>query len=168
MTPRLSRIRLFAGCGVFALAIGSALFPSLALAQAIGRMPAPARLAVTQEVTNASLAPAATATQEATRPVALPPTAQKFLAVVRANFAKWDLNHDGRLTREEIEIDMQDARITGEAAAALAALKIGATRFDKLSETRDFTAADIDEMERTLREGRKLDVNFVGYFYIGI
>jgi len=167
MTPRLSRIRLFAGCAVFALAIGSALFPSLALAQAIGRMPAPARLAVTQEVTNASLAPAATATQEATRPVALPPTAQKFLAVVRANFAKWDLNHDGRLTREEIEIDMQDARITGEAAAALAALKIGATRFDKLSETRDFTAADIDEMERTLREGRKLDANFVGYFYIG-
>jgi hypothetical protein len=63
---------------------------------------------------------------------------------------------------------MQDARIKGEAAAALAALKIGATQVDKLAETRDFSVADIDEMERTLREGRKLDANFVGYFYVGV
>ena len=169
MTPRLSRIRLFAGCALFALAIGSPVFPSPALAQLGGRAPAPvSRLAAAQEVTNvASLAPAATKTQEAPR-AALPPAALKFFAAVRTNFSKWDLNHDGRLTREEIEIDMQNARITGEAAAALAALKIGATPVDKLAETRSFTAADIDEMERTLQEGRKLDANFIGYFFVGL
>lgn len=166
MTARLSRIRLFAGCALFALAIGSAVFPSVALAQQAGRMPAPVRQAVVETTSVAPSGP--TATQEAPRAVALPPVAQKFFAAVRANFARWDLNHDGRLTREEIELDMQDARITGEAAAALAALKIGATKFDKLVETRDFTVADIDEMERTLRDGRKLDANFIGYFHVGL
>jgi hypothetical protein len=165
MTARRSRIRLFAGCALFALAIGAAIFPSLALAQQAGRLPAPVRSAV---VETTSVAPAGpTATQQAPH-VALPPVAQKFFAAVRANFAQWDLNHDGRLTREEIELDMQNARITGEAAAALAALKIGATTLDKLDETRDFSVADIDDMERMLRDGRKLDINFVGYFYVGL
>jgi hypothetical protein len=164
MTARLSRIRLFAGCALFALAIGTAVFPSPALAQQAGRLPAPVRQAVAETTSVAPTGPAAT--EQAPR--ALPPVAQKFLAAVRTNFAKWDLNHDGRLTREEIELDMQDAHITGEAAAALAALKIGATKFDKLAETRDFGLADIDEMERTLREGRKLDANFIGYFYVAV
>jgi hypothetical protein len=47
------------------------------------------------------------------RAVELPPPARQFLAGVRANFAAWDLNRDGKLTREEIEIDMQNTRITG-------------------------------------------------------
>jgi hypothetical protein len=138
MTARRSRIRLFAGCALFALAIGAAISPSLALAQQAGRLPAPVRQAVAETTSVAPTGP--TATQQAPH-VALPPVAQKFFAAVRANFAQWDLNHDGRLTREEIELDMQDARITGEAAAALAALKIGATKFDKLDETRDFGVA---------------------------
>src|SRR5579862_9402581 len=57
--------------------------------------------------------------QPANAPKPLPPAAVQFFAAVRAHFAAWDRNHDGQLTREEIEIDMQDARITGEAAAAL-------------------------------------------------
>jgi hypothetical protein len=165
MTARRSRIRLFAGCALFALVIGSAVFPSLALAQQAGRLPAPVRQAIVETTSAAPTGP--TATQQAPH-VALPPAAQKFFAAVRANFARWDLNHDGRLTREEIELDMQDARITGEAAAALAALKIGATKLDKLDETRDFSVADIDDMERTLRDGHKLDANFVGYFHVGL
>ena len=165
MTARRSRIRLFAGCALFALAIGAAIIPSLAFAEPAGRLPAPVRHAVVETTSAAPTGP--TATQQAPN-VALPPVAQKFFAAVRANFAQWDLNHDGRLTREEIEIDMQDARIKGEAAAALAALKIGATKFDKLDETRDFSVADIDEMERTMREGRKLDANFIGYFNVGL
>jgi len=164
MTARRSRVRLFAGCALFALAIGAAIVPSLALAQEAGRGPAPVRQAVVETTSAAPSGP--TATQQA-QTVTLPPVAQKFFAVVRVNFAQWDLNHDGRLTREEIELDMQDARIKGEAAAALAALKIGATKFDKLDETRDFTIADIDEMERTLRAGQKLDANFIGYFNVG-
>ncbi len=165
LPARPRRVRLFAGCALFVLAIGTTFLPSLALADPAGRGPAPVRQAVVETTSAAPSGPVAT--QEAT-PRTVPPVAQKFLAAVRANFAKWDLNHDGRLTRDEIEIDMQDAHISGEAAAALAALKIGATQFDNLAETRAFTAADIDEIERTLREGRRLDANYIGYFFVGL
>ena len=77
-------------------------------------------------------------------------------------------NRDGRLTREEIEIDMQDARITGSAAAALAALKVGATRSNYLKETKSYTLADIDAMESALRAGQKLKPDVVKYFVIGL
>jgi hypothetical protein len=71
-----------------------------------------------------ALCPGVSAAQSEVPPrvVSLPAPAQQFLAAVRTNFAAWDLNHDGKLTREEIELDMQNARITGDAAAALAAL----------------------------------------------
>lgn len=105
---------------------------------------------------------------EAPRAVALPPIAQRFFAAARTNFAQWDLNHDGWLTREQIEIDMQNARITGETAAALAARKIGATKYENLTETRTFDLSDIDDMERMLRERRKLDANFIGYYAVGL
>jgi hypothetical protein len=95
---------------------------------------------------------------------ALSPVAQKFLAVVRANFRQWDLNHDGVLTREEIETDMQNPRIVGEAAAALAALKIGSTKSNHLADTRTYTPADIDAIERQLAERQKLDPNFIRFF----
>src|ERR1700733_1921587 len=52
-------------------------------------------------------------------PRALSPAAQHFLAAVRANFAQWDLNHDGVLTRDEIDLDLQNPHIVDEAAAAL-------------------------------------------------
>jgi hypothetical protein len=100
--------------------------------------------------------------------IALSPAAQHFLAAVRANFAQWDLDHDGVLTREEIETDMQNPRIVGEAAAALAALKLGSTQSNHLDQTRSFTSADIDAMERQLGEGQKLERNFVGYFAAGM
>ena len=100
--------------------------------------------------------------------VALPPAAQKFLAIVRANFAQWDLDHDGVLTREEIEINMQNPRFVGDAAAVLAALKLGSTKYEDLSDTRSFTLADIDMMERGFAEGRKADRMFVGYYVAGL
>jgi hypothetical protein len=40
--------------------------------------------------------------------VALSAPAQQFLGAVSANFVVWDLDHDGKLTRAEIEIDMQN------------------------------------------------------------
>ena len=73
MTARLSRIRLFAGCALFALAIGSAVFPSVALAQQAGRGPAAVRQAAVETTSAAPSGPAAT--QQA-HPVALPPVAQ--------------------------------------------------------------------------------------------
>lgn len=102
------------------------------------------------------------------RPVALSSGAEQFFDAVRANFAVFDRNHDGKLTREELEIDMQDPGITGSAAAALAALKVGATRSNYLNEARSYTLADIDAMESTLRAGNKLVPNFVGYFVTGL
>jgi hypothetical protein len=105
---------------------------------------------------------------EPPRAVGLSPAAQHFFAAVRTNFAQWDVDHDGVLTREEIEIDMQDPRIVGDDAAALAALKLGSTTYNQLQETRSFTRADIDAMERTLAEGRKLDRHFVGYYAAGL
>ncbi len=94
--------------------------------------------------------------------------AQQFFATVHANFAKWDLNHDGSLSREEIELVMQNPRVTGDAAAALAALKLGSTKSNELANTRSFVPADIDAMERQLAAGQKLDPNFVMYFAAGL
>jgi len=185
MPARLTRVRLFAGCALLALAIGglSASIPAIASAEPAGRAPIAAvvqpvaardQISVAlRDVPRGTLqAPTPTATQDtphaAPHVATLSPIAQKFFAAVRANFAQWDLNHDGRLTREEIEIAMQDARITGEAAAALAALKIGATKYENLTETRTFDLADIDDMERALRERRKLDANFIGYYAVGL
>jgi hypothetical protein len=101
-------------------------------------------------------------------PAALSSGAEQFFAAVRANFKVFDRNHDGRLTREEIEIDMQDPRITGSAAAALAALKVGATRSNYLNQTKSYTLADIDVMESTLRAGQKLSPNVVKFFVAGL
>jgi hypothetical protein len=118
----------------------------------------------------AALLPSAVSAEPAAPlvPVALSSEAQQFFAAVRANFEAFDRNHDGKLTREEIEIDMQDPRIAGSAAAALAALKVGATRSNYLNETKTYTLADIDAMEGTLRAGQKLVPNLVGYFVAGL
>jgi Calpain family cysteine protease len=99
--------------------------------------------------------------------VTLAMPAQQFLAAVRANFAAWDLDHDGRLSREEIELDMQNPRIGGDAAAALAALKLGATHSNHLQDTRSYALTDFDAMEQSLQAGQKLAPNFVGYFTAG-
>jgi len=186
MIARLTRIRMFAGCALFALALGglSAFAPSLALAQQAGRLPiaaatsrpvaqGPAAQDLTQVTTSDAprgslLGPSSAPTKDAPRVASLPPVAKQFLAAVRANFSQWDRNHDGVLTREEIELDMQDARITGEAAAALAALKIAATQTDELAETRTFSTADIDDIERGLGEGRRLDTTFIIYFSVAL
>jgi hypothetical protein len=53
-------------------------------------------------------------------------TAQKtsdFLAQVRDNFAKWDTDHDGVLSADEIEKAVDDPTVKGPAAAAAAALR---------------------------------------------
>jgi len=46
-----------------------------------------------------------------------------FLTVVQENFARWDLNHDGILSTNEIDAAVANAQITNENAAAVAALK---------------------------------------------
>ncbi len=46
-----------------------------------------------------------------------------FTAVVRENFAAWDTDHDGRLSRDEIDDAVTNPQIKGGAAAAVAVLK---------------------------------------------
>jgi hypothetical protein len=98
----------------------------------------------------------------------LPPPARNFLAAVRANFATWDLDHDGVLTREEVELNMLNPLIKGDAAAALAALKLASTKYDHLDETRSFTIADFDEMERELAKGRNYGPSLVMFYVAGL
>lgn len=143
MSTAMPKIRLF---HVRTAGIAVALFATAALSSA---------LATAEPTPSAAAAP-------------LSSGAEQFFAAVRANFNAFDRNHDGRLTREEIEIDMQDPRITGGAAAALAALKVGATRSNHLTETKSYTLADIDVMESTLRAGGKLTPNVVKYFVTGL
>lgn len=50
--------------------------------------------------------------------------ALNFWQVVKKDFAAWDLDNSGFLSREEIDEDIQNAAITGEDAAALSALKV--------------------------------------------
>lgn len=45
-----------------------------------------------------------------------------FSTIIEENFDKWDLNHDNKLSFEEVERLMLDPRIKGEAAAAVAAV----------------------------------------------
>jgi Calpain family cysteine protease len=52
------------------------------------------------------------------------PTASHFADVVHEHFAAWDLNHDGKIEGREIDTLMTRRSIHGEAAAALAVLKL--------------------------------------------
>jgi hypothetical protein len=52
------------------------------------------------------------------------PAQSSFADVVRDHFAAWDLNHDGRIEGREIDTLMSRKSIRGEAAAALAVLKL--------------------------------------------
>ena len=146
-----------------ALAFGVVVaLPQIASAQADPTAQAAA------QIVPAAPGPAAPVAQAETAVRSPQQFAQQFFATVRANFAQWDLNHDGTLTREEIELVMQNPRVVGDAAAALAALKLGSTKSNELANTRSFVAADIDAMERQVAAGQKLDPNFVLYFAAGL
>jgi hypothetical protein len=50
-------------------------------------------------------------------------TTADFLAAVQKNFARWDLNHNGILSSNELDSAVADSHTTGPDAAAVAALK---------------------------------------------
>jgi hypothetical protein len=52
------------------------------------------------------------------------PAPSKLADVVHEHFAAWDLNHNGRIEAHEIDVLMSRRSIRGEAAAALAVLKL--------------------------------------------
>ena len=50
-------------------------------------------------------------------------TTNDFICCVQNNFARWDLNHDGILSSNEIDMVVANPKITNENAATVAALK---------------------------------------------
>lgn len=65
---------------------------------------------------------------------------QPFAAVVEANFARWDSNHDGKLTAVEVDKAVGDHAVTGDAAAAVAAVHV---RFRSANPPAALTKADL-------------------------
>ena len=51
------------------------------------------------------------------------PVESPFLTAAQTNFDAWDLNHDGRLTMEEVDDGVVNPAVNGDAAAALAVIK---------------------------------------------
>src|SRR5437870_5556516 len=49
----------------------------------------------------------------------------EFLEQVGANFSQWDLDRDGSLSANEIELAVSNPKVTGKAAAAAASLRRG-------------------------------------------
>lgn len=47
-----------------------------------------------------------------------------FASVVESNFAKWDHNHDGKLTVQEVDAQVVNPKVNGDEAAAVAALHV--------------------------------------------
>jgi len=60
----------------------------------------------------------------ATGAVAAQATAGSFADEVRAGFAAWDSNRDGRLSHGEVEAHLADPAVRGRSAAALAAIQM--------------------------------------------
>jgi hypothetical protein len=52
-----------------------------------------------------------------------PAPSSQFLEQVRTHFAAWDRDHNGELSRDEINLSVIDPKVTGPAAAAVAALQ---------------------------------------------
>jgi Calpain family cysteine protease len=76
------------------------------------------------------------------------PTASPFADVVHEHFAAWDLDHDGKIEGREIDVLMTRRSIHGEAAAALAVLKLR-ERHVPVAVRPGFTlsAHDIDDLD---------------------
>jgi hypothetical protein len=79
------------------------------------------------------------------------PPGPRFADVVQQHFQAWDLNHNGQLEGQEIDTLMRKQSIQGDAAAALAVLKLRQRRTPK-SNRPDFTLTakdceDLDSLE---------------------
>jgi hypothetical protein len=88
-----------------------------------------------------------------------------FFNIVKKNFHQWDRKNGGTLTPEDIDLDLQDARIKGDDAAALAALKLGERAIERRTkQTITFTPAIIAQLEQEAASGKKSFPDYVYYF----
>lgn len=98
----------------------------------------------------------------AAAPPKIPEAAKQSLDLARANFAAWDFQHKGTLTRAEVETDMQKPEFKGDAAAALAGLKWSMQSKDPTNPAEikwisGVSLADLDAIETALNEAGKVD-----------
>lgn len=88
-------------------------------------------------------------------------TAEDFLYAVQKNFARWDLNHDGILSSNELDAVVADTQTTGTNAAAVAALKRAARQVKMsvpaltLENIAAVTAARQPDLAQMFRDGLK-------------
>jgi hypothetical protein len=71
-------------------------------------------------------------------------SATEFLDQVKANFAGWDANHDGKLSKDEIDAAISNPKVMGKAAAAAACLRRAV--HSKTANTPDLTLEMIAQM----------------------
>lgn len=96
-------------------------------------------------------------------------SANDFFAVVRLYFDKWDTQHDGILTGDDISRALQNPNNTPEEAVALAALKTQ-ERFDyrKDSSFAPFTLSELANLQNSLAFGDKDAKSLVRFYRTGI
>lgn len=76
-------------------------------------------LQATTSVKGAAAAQGGTAVKEKPQ---VTPQVQELVAQIKANFAKWDKNNDGKLSKSEVTAALQDGSNRGKSAAAVATL----------------------------------------------
>lgn len=96
-------------------------------------------------------------------------SANDFFAVVRLYFDKWDIQHDGVLTGDDIARALQNPNNTPQEAVALAALKTQ-ERFDyrKESSFAPFTLSELANLQNSLAFGDSDAKALVHFYRIGI
>jgi len=98
------------------------------------------------------------------RPKASPdgknPPATPFSAVIRKHFDKWDLDHDGKLTPEEIDVLMVRPAIKGDAAVALAVFKNAVTWAGDKQPPPVFNLEDLRSYEVDKAAGKEVNGDF--------
>ncbi len=92
-----------------------------------------------------------------------------FFATVRLYFNKWDVNHDGILTGDEIAKALQSPNLSPQEAVALAALKTQ-ERFDyrQTSNFQPFTLSELASIQNSLALGNHDAQELVRFYRIGI
>ncbi len=88
-----------------------------------------------------------------------PPT--PFSTLVRENFDRWDHNHDGQLTTPELDLNVLNPHIRGDAAAALAELKsVQRYNADDHKQTPPLTLDALAQYELAIKRHKRVEHDY--------
>ena len=105
---------------------------------------------------------AATSAVVYAQPPASLPQASAFLAEINAHFDAWDADHNGELTKSELDKLIADAHTTGSSAAAIVALRRSLTT--KTYPAPQLTRANITHLVETEKPGVTTAPNYDSLF----